>query len=367
MKLNSFGIWFKEFVVNVFVQAFHAATYVTVVTVGLTAYTNTGDWLFFIICVLFLFQGEKIIRAIFNAQSSAGTIGDMAAAGALAMGMLKNASKLFDSKGKSKGGDGGDDDGDDKDAKDSKAKANKEKANKALNSNTPTQGAEKNKAAAVAAAENGTDGAGNANGAGTGGGSSSGGGANGQQPADTENEVKLGREVPTSHQEVFRSVNSRIDKQAGGKKKHPALKLGADMAKDFAGFAVRNTAGIATSMVAGTFALAQHTDAKSTGEALATTVAAYGAAKKLGQKAVDSVVGGYGNIKERASANQIAEEYERGEHDDEFVITEADEQLRKQKLAAYRSIAAKVARERAKYGKAAAEKMFIREELDTTK
>ena len=49
-----------------------------------------------------------------------GTIGDMAAAGAITFGALKNASKLLGSKGKSKGGDG--DDSDDS-AKDEKAKA----------------------------------------------------------------------------------------------------------------------------------------------------------------------------------------------------------------------------------------------------
>ena len=354
MKLNSFGTWFKEFVVNVFVQTFHAATYVTVVTIGLTAYKENGDWLFFLVCVLFLFQGEKIIRAIFNAQSSAGTIGDMAAAGALAFGMLKNASKLFGGKGKSKGGD---DSGDD-DAINDKAKANQAKANQALNSNTPTQGAEKNKAAAAAAAE------GNGAGVATGGvpGASSGNPPGGGVPEDVD--VKLGREPTTSHQEVYKSVNSRVDK-ATSTSKHKVLKLGADMTKDLAGFVVRNAIGAASAAVAGSFALAQHTDAKSTGEAFATAVTAYGAGKKFGQSVVDSAVGGIGNIKEHVYANKIAEEYENGEHDDDFVINEADEELRKKKLEAYRKVAAKVARDRAKYGKDVGEKLFIREELDT--
>lgn len=358
MKLNSFGTWFKEFVVNVFVQTFHAATYVTVVTIGLTAYKENGDWLFFLVCVLFLFQGEKIIRAIFNAQSSAGTIGDMAAAGALAFGMLKNASKLLGGKGKSKGGDDGDDSGDE-DAINDKAKANQAKANQALNSNTSTQGAEKNKAAAAAAdAGNGAGGA-TAGVPGASSGNSPGGGA-----PEEDVDVKLGREPTTSHQEVYKSVNSRVDK-ATSTSKHKVLKLGADMTKDLAGFVVRNATGAASAAVAGTFALAQHTDAKSTGEAFATAVTAYGAGKKFGQSVVDSAAGGLGNIKEHVYANKIAEEYENGEHDDDFVINEADEELRKKKLEAYRKVAAKVARDRSKYGKDVGEKLFIREELDT--
>ena len=46
---------------------------------------------------------------------------------------------------------------------------------------------------------------------------------------------------------------------------------------------------------------------------------------------VDYAAGGIGNIKERVYANKIAEEYENGEHDDDFVINEADEELRKKK------------------------------------
>ena len=137
------------------------------------------------------------------------------------------------------------------------------------------------------------------------------------------------------------------------------------MTKDFAGFVARNAAGAASAAVAGTFALAQHTDAKSTGEAFATAVTAYGAGKKFGQSVVDYAAGGIGNIKERVYANKIAEEYENGEHDDDFVINEADEELRKKKLEAYRKVAAKVARDRSKYGKDVGEKLFIREELDT--
>lgn len=356
MKLNSFSIWFKEFVVNVFVQAFHAVTYVTTITIGLTAYQQSGNWIFFLICVLFLFQGEKIIRAIFNAQSSMGTIGDMAAAGAITFGALKNASKLLGSKGKSKGGDG--DDSDDS-AKDEKAKANRDNANKALNANTPTQGTEKNKAAAesLASGQSKDGAAGNK--------ASRNGKDVGTIPQE-DTEVKLGREPVTSHQEVYNSVNKRIEKKMS-EKKHPALKVGANVVGKFAGFTVKHATAAASMMVAGSFAAAQHTDTKSTGAALATATTAYGAGKKFGENAINTVSGTYTRAKEHAYAAAIAREYENGEHDDEFVINEADEQLRKKKMEAYRKIAAKVASERAKHGKDAAEKVFIREELDTKK
>lgn len=87
-KAQSFGIWFKEFVVNVIVQTFHAVVYVVVVNSSVSNYINSQgqNWLFMIISILFLFQGEKILRNIFNVNSSANTLGTLAATGAVMLG-----------------------------------------------------------------------------------------------------------------------------------------------------------------------------------------------------------------------------------------------------------------------------------------
>ncbi len=83
-KAQTFSIWFKEFVVNVVVQIFHAVVYVIVVNTAVRSYiTSQGkNWLFMIISVLFLFKGEKVLRSIFGAESKANTLGDLAATAA---------------------------------------------------------------------------------------------------------------------------------------------------------------------------------------------------------------------------------------------------------------------------------------------
>ena len=342
LKINSFGAWFKEFAVNVFVQAFHAVTYVTIVTIGITAYQDNGDWMFFILCVLFLFDGEKIIRAIFNAQSPAGTIGDMAAAGAMAWGILKKAASALP-KGKDEKDDDEKDDGETKkDKVKGKAKGDVEKANQQVNRNTPTQGAEKNKAATVAAAKgSGKNGASGSQGSGA---------SNGESSDKTE--IKLGREPNTSHEEIFNKVNKRIEESA------------SDVSKPIKFLAGAGT-GVAKSLVSYTFAAAQTKDFRSAGAAVGVGISGATSGFESGQKVVESVHNYRQNKKMRAAGLVLADEYMNGEHDDDFVINEADEQLRKVKLETYRKIAARVARERAKYGKDAAEKVIINEMLDT--
>ena len=341
LKVNSFGEWFKEFAVNVFVQTFHAVTYVTVVTIGLAAYVG-GNWMFFLLCVFFLFEGEKIIRAIFNAKSSTGTVGDLAAASAMAFGMLKKMSSPVGNLAKNVGKS--DDDSKSKEDKiKDKAQGDMEKANQQVNQNTQTQGAEKNKAAAENIAK-GNNQNGNLN-------------ANlGNSSADAgekNDDVKLGREPDTTHEEIYNKVNKRIDEATSSS----ASKVG----KVLAGIG----AGATKSLVSYTFAAAQTKDMKTAGEAIGVgidgAVSGYGA----GANMVESIHNLKQNRAVRAQGLALAQEYLDGEHDDDFVINEADEQLRKKKLEAYRKISARVASERAKYGKGAAEKVIINEMLDT--
>lgn len=89
----------REFIVNVFVQLFHSIVYVLVVSAGVIAFMTSENWLFMVLSIMFLFQGEKIIRNIFGLKSSANTIGDLAAAGATAWAITQGVRSLT-AKGK---------------------------------------------------------------------------------------------------------------------------------------------------------------------------------------------------------------------------------------------------------------------------
>ncbi len=86
---NAFNTWFKEFFVNVFVQLFHAITYVTIVSAGVTAYISNSNWFFMVLCISFLFQGEKILRKIFGVESAVGTMKDVGASAMAAYSLAK--------------------------------------------------------------------------------------------------------------------------------------------------------------------------------------------------------------------------------------------------------------------------------------
>ena len=100
-KAQSFGIWFKEYLLNVVVQIFHAVVYALIVGTGVRFYLEHGgtNWLFLVYSVLFLFQGEKILRGIFGMKSAANTIGDLASSGLAAYGALKSLPGLAGDKG----------------------------------------------------------------------------------------------------------------------------------------------------------------------------------------------------------------------------------------------------------------------------
>jgi hypothetical protein len=95
-KNQSFNIWFKEFIVNVIIQMFHAVIYLLVTGAGIKSYLSSGgqNFLFMFLSVLFLFEGEKILRAIFDINSKAGTMSDLAQSGALAFATIKGIGSL---------------------------------------------------------------------------------------------------------------------------------------------------------------------------------------------------------------------------------------------------------------------------------
>ncbi len=97
---GAFNKWFKEYFVNVFVQLFHAITYVVIVNAGVKAYLSpSSNWFFMVLCVSFLFQGEKILRKIFGIESSAGTLNDLSKSAATSYVLAK---RFFSGKDKKK-------------------------------------------------------------------------------------------------------------------------------------------------------------------------------------------------------------------------------------------------------------------------
>lgn len=70
-KSQVFNTWFKEYLVNVIIQFFHAVAYIVLVEAGLKIYQSNQDkWLFYIIALTSLFPLEKILRSIFGLNAS---------------------------------------------------------------------------------------------------------------------------------------------------------------------------------------------------------------------------------------------------------------------------------------------------------
>ncbi len=67
-RSQSFSIWLKEMMSNVFMQTFHALIYVFVVGVASNAGNN---WILAMVAITFLFKGEEILKAILGMGGSA--------------------------------------------------------------------------------------------------------------------------------------------------------------------------------------------------------------------------------------------------------------------------------------------------------
>ena len=124
---KALSTWTIEYVILVMTQTFHAVIYVVLVEGALSAFKMSNNWFVFILSVTFLFEAEKIIRAIFGMKSSAGTIGDLAAAGAAAWAATTGIKKVFKSNGKNNNGE------DAKNAKDADNSIEEAKKNTAVN------------------------------------------------------------------------------------------------------------------------------------------------------------------------------------------------------------------------------------------
>lgn len=335
MKHNSFGTWFKEFVVNILVQTFHAVTYVVVVSVGVNSYIQNDNWLFMILCILFLFEGEKIIRAIFNVKSAANSIGDLAVAGAMAWGV---AGKMFPGAGS-----GG---GKKKSAEnaENKAKDDRESAGSHVRPGQ-TRSAEQN----MAAATGGTT-AGGANASGSGSGRTTGASTGGN----------VGSKANTGG---FNFVKKQVDSWRPKKRIVRYARYAARGAGYFAGKTLK-WAGKGTGAVLGfTLGAAQ-------GKA-ATAVATGITGAKMGESMASGVTnmfgGAVGKARDMVAGHAIAREILNGEHDANLGIAEADSDAEKARNEAMRKIMAKAARRKGTLGDTAAEIKFIKDSLDRIK
>ncbi len=74
-KSQAFDSWLKEYLLNIFVQSFHAITYVLIMSLV----TSLGDdpsenWLLMLLAISFVSKGDDILRAIFSLRGSQDTV-----------------------------------------------------------------------------------------------------------------------------------------------------------------------------------------------------------------------------------------------------------------------------------------------------
>lgn len=304
IKVNAFGVWFKEFLINVFVQSFHAVTYVVVVTVGIDSYFTDSNWLFMIMCILFLFEGEKIIRGIFGAKSSINSIGDMAAAGMMAASIVRGATKFMPTLGDKKG--------DKNDNANGKAAADRKAARENPGANTP--GAQANASAINSITNGANEIAGNV----------------------AENTgIQLGREPGVTNA----SANAEFEKRSSKATSKFDKVAGA------IGGGVSAVSQVAGGMAGFTFGMAQNDGRGPSGIERGLTEATRGAeiGKTIGMGAYNVATGVVGRTVGTVGGLVLANKYSKGEYDDE-IFTDADKALDEAQKEALRKAYAQAAR-----------------------
>ena len=88
-KAQGFDMWFKEYIFNLLLQPMHLLLYV--ILIGSATEVATENFIWCIMCMLFMTQGEEILRRLFNfqkAQTPGGLKGALAT-GAVMTGMQK--------------------------------------------------------------------------------------------------------------------------------------------------------------------------------------------------------------------------------------------------------------------------------------
>ena len=324
-KAQSFEIWFKEFVVNVIVQLFHAVVYAVVVGLGVEKYmTDDGSWLFMIISILFLFEGEKILRGIFNVKSAANSVGDLAATGLAVYGVAKGAKGLF------------------KGEKDSGGRAQDKKDMKGIEQRQ-AQRLDMNQGGGANAAKTPPGGGG------SGGSGGSGGGSDGSYDKDNEPAgvgTPGGSDPSAAKDQILKTAMQRRTKRGLASR---MIKSGSKIA----GAGIAATYGLSKGDTAGGSAIGNALTSAAVGSSIAGTLTA----------PVSAVAN---KIEQRAQGNKTAKKIEQGQMDDiiaqsipadvdpKAVIGKHGETVQE----IYKQALAEMARVSATKGKAKAEKAY---------
>lgn len=98
-KSQALNTWVKEYIINVFVQTFHAIIYSFVCA---TIYSATGtatdgdyDFILVLVGITFLFKGEGIIKKIFGQESKAGTMKSLSQTATATYAKMKMAERAI--------------------------------------------------------------------------------------------------------------------------------------------------------------------------------------------------------------------------------------------------------------------------------
>ncbi|MGN1299362.1 MAG: hypothetical protein ACI4UE_05215 [Candidatus Scatovivens sp.] len=92
-KAQALNTWLKEFVYNVLIQPFHCILYIVFVSIAIKAVNTWGSlssMLLAILCIKFVWDGEKIVRKIFGFEQ-ASSLGAVAASGAILGSAIQKA------------------------------------------------------------------------------------------------------------------------------------------------------------------------------------------------------------------------------------------------------------------------------------
>lgn len=92
-KAQALNTWLKEFSYNVLIQPFHCILYIVFVTIAVKAVNNIGSFgsmVLAILCIKFVWDGEKIVRKIFGFESASSLV-SLAASSAIVGGAINKA------------------------------------------------------------------------------------------------------------------------------------------------------------------------------------------------------------------------------------------------------------------------------------
>lgn len=78
-KSQTFSLWFRELLANVFLQSVHATIYAVLIDMGLEIYSkDNGNWIFLMASIIMLLPAEALLKEVFNLQGSTlGRLGGM--------------------------------------------------------------------------------------------------------------------------------------------------------------------------------------------------------------------------------------------------------------------------------------------------